>query len=399
METNFFNRIQLGRTTDKFSQKNKVTLVKGGRPFFDMLHGLINGARHSIHLQTYIFSSDQTGLALAEHLVMAARRGVQVYLMADGYASRALPKDFIQKLETAGIHFRYFEPLFRGSDFYFGRRLHHKVFVVDHQKALVSGSNIADRYNDLPGQPAWLDMGLLVEGDAVLELYDICIKIWERDRTKRNLLRKKLHDLFDYIAKENAVGVRVLQNDWVRRKLEIYFSYHKLFKEARNNITIVCSYFLPGLSLRNRLSKAVKRGVSVKVILASTSDVAFTKHAERYLYNWMFRNGIEIYEYQPTVLHAKVAVVDSRFLTVGSYNINDLSAQASVELNLLVRDAELATELEGEIDAVIKEKCVRIKEEDYSFNLLSLPQLWRFLCFHALRMMLALGTFYFKQDE
>lgn len=399
METNFFNRIQPGRTGDMFSQKNKVTLVKGGAPFFATLHRLIEEARHSLYLQTYIFSADGTGTALAEKLMDAARRGVSVYVMADGYASRALPAELIQKLESAGVHFRFFEPLLRGSDFYFGRRLHHKVFVVDHQKALVSGSNIADRYNDLPGQPAWFDMGLLVEGDAVLELYDICIKIWERDRTKRNLLRKKLLDLFDYIAKEDAVGVRVLQNDWVRRKLEIYFAYHKLFKEAKKDITIVCSYFLPGLSLRNRLSKAVKRGVSVKVVLASTSDVAFTKHAERYLYNWMFRNGIEVYEYQPTVLHAKVAVVDSRFLTVGSYNINDLSAQASVELNLLVRDTELAADLEEKIDAVIREKCVRIKEEDYNFGLLSLRQFWRFLCFHALRMILAIGTFYFKQEE
>ncbi|HEV7331773.1 MAG TPA: phospholipase D-like domain-containing protein [Flavisolibacter sp.] len=399
METNLFNRIQFGRATEKFSQKNKVTLVKGGASFFAKLHELVDGARHSIHLQTYIFSADQTGTALAERLMAAARRGVSVYMMADGYASRALPKEFIQKLESAGIHFRFFEPLFRGSDFYFGRRLHHKVFVADHQKALVSGSNIADRYNDLPGQPAWFDMALLVEGDSVLELYDICIKIWERDRTKRNLLRKKLHDLFDYIAKEDAVGVRVLQNDWVRRKLEIYFSYHKLFKEAKKSITIVCSYFLPGLSLRNRLSKAVKRGVAVKVILAGRSDVALTKQAERYLYNWMLRNGIEIYEYQPTVLHAKVAVVDGSFLTVGSYNINDLSAQASVELNLLVRDTELAAGLQGEIETVIKEKCVRIKKEDYSFTLFSLRQLWRFLCFHTLRMMLTLGTFYFKQEE
>jgi cardiolipin synthase A/B len=399
METKLFQILQKGRRDRRFSSQNIVRVVQCGAPFFNALKELIDNAEHTIHLQTYIFSNDTTGTQVAEALMQAARRGVAVYLMADGYASRSLPKAFIHKLEEAGVHFRYFEPVFRSRNFYFGRRLHHKVFVADNKYGLVSGSNIADRYNDLPNQPAWYDMALFVEGDAVVELYDICLKIWERDKAKRNVLRKKLVELFNYISKEDAVGVRVLQNDWVRRKLEIYFGYHKLFKESKRSITIVCSYFLPGLSLRNRLSNAVKRGVDVKVVLANTSDVAFTKHAERYLYNWMFRNGIQIYEYLPTVLHAKVAVVDDEFLTVGSYNINDLSAQASVELNLLVRDQELALEVHQEIDTIIAEKCLKLDPSDYAFRLYSFLQLWRFLCYHALRMMLAVGTFYFKQEE
>ena len=399
METNFLNRLSWGRAADRYSRKNIVALVKGGAPFFNKLEELIDRAEHSIHLQTYIFSADTTGQAVAERLMAAARRGVAVYLMADGYASRSLPKDFIQKLEAAGVHFRFFEPLFRGDDFYFGRRLHHKVVVVDARYALISGSNIADRYNDLPGQPAWFDVGLVIEGDSVLELYDICIKIWERDKTRRNVLRKKLLDIFNYIAAEEAVGVRVLQNDWVRRKLEIYFAYHKLFKQSKKSITIVCSYFLPGISLRKRLSTAVKRGVDVTVILANTSDVALTKHAERYLYKWMLRNGIKVYEYLPTVLHAKAAVVDDEFLMAGSYNINDLSAQASVELNMLVKDNELARKLKGEIDEIIATKCLQITASSDSLRLFTLRQLWQFLCFHALRFTLTLGTFYFKQEE
>ena len=400
METNFINRLQqLGRSTGSFSRKNLVSIVRSGEPFFTQLKRLIDEANHSIHFQTYIFSADSTGREVAARLMEAARRGVSVYLMADGYASRTLPKELIQQLKEAGVQFRFFEPLFRGPDFYFGRRLHHKMVVVDERYAVVSGSNIADRYNDLPGQPAWYDMALLVEGDAVLELYDICLKIWERDTTKKNLLRKKLHDLFNYISAEDAVGVRVLQNDWVRRKLEIYFAYHKLFKQAKKSITVVCSYFLPGLSLRNRLSKAVKRGVEVRVVLANTSDVALTKHAERYLYKWMLRNGIKVYEYLPSVLHAKMAVVDDEFLTVGSYNLNDLSAKASVELNLLVKDSELAQEMKAEIENVITHHCVAIDAKNFSLRLLSFRQLWQFLCYHTLRFFLTIGTFYFKQEE
>lgn len=400
METNFFNRLQqFGRSTGSFSRKNIVSIVRSGEPFFTQLKILLDNASHSIHFQTYIFSADNTGKEVAAWLMAAARRGVSVHLMADGYASRALPKELIQQFREAGVRFRFFEPLFRGPDFYFGRRLHHKVVVVDERYGIVSGSNIADRYNDLPGQPSWYDMALLVEGDAVLELYDICLKIWERDTSRKNLLRKKLHDIFNYISAEDAVGVRVLQNDWVRRKLEIYFSYHKLFKHAKKSITIVCSYFLPGLSLRNRLSKAVKRGVDVRVVLANTSDVALTKHAERYLYRWMLRNGIKVYEYLPSVLHAKMAVVDDEFLTVGSYNLNDLSAKASVELNLLVKDNELAKEMKDEIETVITNQCMPIDAKHFPLKLFSLRQLWQFFCYHALRFLLTIGTFYFKQEE
>lgn len=399
METGFLQLLQPRKEPIRFSSQNLASVVRSGEPYFSLLLELIRRAEHSIHLQVYIFSNDQTGTQVAEALAAAARRGVSVYLMADGYASGSLPAPFVKNLEDAGVHFRFFEPFFRSDHFYFGRRLHHKVAVFDNKYGLVSGSNIADRYNDLPGEPAWYDMGIFIEGDSVLELYDICIKIWERDKTKKNLLRKKLLDLFRYISKKDAVGIRILQNDWVRRKLEIYFGYHKLFKEARKSITIVCSYFLPGLSLRNRLSKAVRRGVDVKVVLSSTSDVALTKHAERYLYNWFFRNGIKVYEYQPTVLHAKYAVVDGEFLSIGSYNINDLSAQASVELNVLVRDRQLAAIVQGEADGIIREKCLEVDPKAYAFHLFSFRQLWRFLCYHALRMTLTLGTFYFQQEE
>ncbi|MDB5206870.1 MAG: phosphatidylserine/phosphatidylglycerophosphate/cardiolipin synthase family protein [Flavisolibacter sp.] len=382
-----------------FSNRNKARLVQGGTPFFETLQQLIANAKQSIHLQTYIFSNDATGMIVAEALMAAAKKGVVVYLMADGYASGDISKSLIQQLEAAGVRFRFFEPLFRSENFYFGRRLHHKVAVFDNRCALISGSNIADRYNDLPGQPAWFDMGILVEGDAALEIYDICVKIWEKDKGEKNLLKRKLADIFNYIAKEETVGVRVLQNDWVRHKQEIFYAYHKLFKESKKSITIVCSYFLPGLSLRNRLMKAVKRGVQVRVVLSSISDVAITKHAERWLYRWMLRNNITIYEYQPTILHAKLAVVDDDLLTIGSYNLNALSALASVEMNVLVKDAELAAELKADIDQMIQTKCLLIDKNNYKTNLFSLKHLWQAICYYAVAFLVTIGTFYYRREE
>ncbi|HEU4904200.1 MAG TPA: phospholipase D-like domain-containing protein, partial [Flavisolibacter sp.] len=110
-------------------------------------------------------------------------------------------------------------------------------------------------------------------------------------------------------------------------------------------------------------------------------------------------NGIKVYEYLPTVLHAKAAVVDDEFLMMGSYNINDLSAQASVELNMLVKDNELAQELKTSIETLITTKCVQINASSVSLRLFTLRQLWQFLCYHALRFTLTIGTFYFKQEE
>ncbi|MCZ2460319.1 MAG: phospholipase D-like domain-containing protein, partial [Chitinophagales bacterium] len=143
-----------------YTKNNKVQLIRGGKEYFDLLLKLIGMAKDTIHLQVYIFDDDETGKKVAEALKTAVQRKVQVYLMADGYASQVMSQKFIDELRAAGIHFRLFEPVFRSKYFYFGRRLHHKVFVVDTRYALVGGLNISDRYNDMPGQPAWLDFAL-----------------------------------------------------------------------------------------------------------------------------------------------------------------------------------------------------------------------------------------------
>src|SRR5690606_35735037 len=138
-----------------FSQNNSVRLVHSGREFFDLLEKLIDKATHSVHLHTYIFGDDETGHRVAEALKRAAGRKVAVFMLIDGYASRSLPAEFVQELKDAGISFRFFKPLFKSRSLYFGRRLHHKVIVIDGINALVGGINIADRYNDTAEGKAW----------------------------------------------------------------------------------------------------------------------------------------------------------------------------------------------------------------------------------------------------
>src|SRR5450755_259637 len=136
-----------------YSTPNRIKLVRGGKPYFDQILEMINQAREIIQLQVYIYDNDETG--------------EQVYLMADGYASQGLSKIFVRETEEAGIHFRFFEPLFRSRKSYFGRRLHHKVIITDNRYGMVGGVNISNHYNDRPDQQGWLDFALYMEGEVV----------------------------------------------------------------------------------------------------------------------------------------------------------------------------------------------------------------------------------------
>jgi cardiolipin synthase len=203
---------------------------------------------------------------------------------------------------------------------------------------------------------------------------------------------------------QNAVNrkgnclVRICRNDWVKGREEIWRSYYRLFKNARQSITIMCSYFLPGSIFRRQLKLAVRRGVKVKVILAGLSDVKLAKHAERYLYRWMLRNRIEIYEYQPAVLHAKMAVADERFFTIGSYNINDISAYASIELNLEIKSKEFVQRVSGELEEIILRDCMQI-DPHTKINIYSLRHMVQMISYFLIRIILKLSTFYFRKQE
>lgn len=379
-----------------YSNYNQVELVRGGRDYFDRLLAMINNAKHSIHLQTYIFDDDETGVSVASALSNAAKRGVQVYLLLDGYASQNLPEDFILDLKKAGVNFRWFEPVFRSRYFYFGRRMHHKLLVTDVNYSLVGGVNISNRYNDMPGTTAWLDWALYSKGEVSAELYNLCVEIWNKSgwgKKKKQVLKTEAS--FHMHGEECLVRVR--RNDWVRRKNQISRSYLEMFKKSTSHITIMSSYFLPGRNFRRNMAQAVKRGVKIKVITAGTSDIATAKHAERYLYRWMFKNNIELYEYMPNVLHGKLSTYDGKFVTVGSYNVNNISAYASIELNLDVQHQGFAEKVEAVLNTIIENDCVPITEQEFIKHNSFIKRVWQRICYEMIRLIFFLFTFYFRQ--
>ena len=158
---------------------NKVALVRGGKRYFDLLEHIINQAHTVIHLQMYIFNEDKTGGRIIDALLKAAERGIEIFVVLDGYASRNISKACIKNLKSAGIHFRWFNPIFKSRYFYFGRRLHHKVVVADAFTGLVGGINITDRYNDLENA-AWLYWSLHVQGEISLNLNKIFAYMWNK---------------------------------------------------------------------------------------------------------------------------------------------------------------------------------------------------------------------------
>jgi cardiolipin synthase A/B len=382
-----------------YSRQNKVQLVRGGKPYFDCLMQMIANAKDSIHLQTYIYMDDETGRQVADALKAAVNRKVTVHLLVDGYASKSLSRQFIEEVKKAGIQFRFFEPIFKNRNFYFGRRLHHKIVVVDSRYSLTGGVNITDRYNDMPDIPAWLDFALFTEGEVARELCKLCWQTWHGFPPRLNLTACEQQQAPWSFDQSETAEVAMRRNDWVRRRNEISGTYIEMFRSAKSHITILCSYFLPGRIIRRQMALAAKKGVSIRVITAGTSDVRTAKYAERYLYGWLLRNKIDLYEYQPRVLHGKIAVCDGQWMTTGSYNINDISAYASIELNLNVKDPKLAGETEKMLEEIMNKDCIHITTDEYARTHNLFKKLIEWLSYQFVRALLYLFTFYFKRKH
>ena len=383
------------KTTYTFN--NKPELIRGGKEYFSIMEEMIEKAQQSIQLQVYIFEQDSTGESIANKLIEASSRGVKVQMLLDGYASRALSTNFKNKLRASGIQLRLFEPILKGGNFYFGRRLHHKILVTDASTALVGGINISDKYNDIPGEPGWLDWAIKVEGDTAYELYKLCNLFYAKkpnDRIhvdRKNSTRLRKEDIH--------CPIRIRRNDWVMNRNQISASYMEMFKHAQKEIIIMSSYFIPSAFFKHNILKALKRGVKIKLILAGISDIGIAKYAERYLYRWAVRHGIEIYEYRHNILHGKVAISDSRIVTIGSYNINDISALASIELNLDVEDPVFASLVYNTFNSIIQNDCVRVLPLTVIRSFSAIERLAQWVSYETVRLLFTLFTFYFTKQK
>ena len=332
-------------------------LVYSGEDYFSRLERIILESKFEIHIQTYIFDFDATGQRVIEALKIAASKNVKIHILIDGFGSMLFPQDLINELKKEGIDIRIFSPLFSANSLYIGRRLHHKIVIADAKCALIGGINIAEKYLGNEKFAPWLDYAVEINDENIgKSLQELCREIFFR---KRIIRRKEIKSVQENT--ENII-INVLQNDWLKRKNEIFKTYINKISSAQKEIVIVSSYFFPGKKLIATLNKASKNNVTIKLILSGISDVPMARRASCHLYSKLLSNNIEIYEWKKSVLHGKTAVIDSKWTTIGSFNLNNLSSFASIEMNVAIDSERFAKDYLMHLHNIIAQ-CERITPE------------------------------------
>ena len=371
-----------------YKSGHSVELLQSGESFFASCEKAINDAQHYIHFQTYIVDDDETGQRITDALIRAAQRGVRVYFLLDAFGGSSYSKHLIKRIEDAGVLFRKFSPAFISKGFQLSLRLHHKVLMVDGETVIIGGMNFADRYRGAPGLKEWLDFAAVVRGPECNQILGILKRLWNK---KFTLKRERSHEVIHKtpVYPEN-VRLRVSQNNWYRNKIEILKSYRSVIKHSHNRMIIFASYFLPGRNERKLLRNAGRRGVDIKVVLSAVSDAPMFKRATNFLYDFILRNKIKIYEYQPSNLHAKVATVDGKWSTIGSYNLNHLSDYGSIEMNVDILDNRFTEHFEKILLEIIEKDCKQVTFEDYMSRRTWLSKTSDWISYQTIRLLMRL---------
>ncbi|UUX96866.1 cardiolipin synthase ClsB [Aquabacterium sp. J223] len=355
---------------------NHVRLLAGGDELFPAMHAAIAAARREVWLVTYIFHHDEAAQAMAQALREAAGRGVRVGVVVDGFGSRGSLAQLQRWWAGSSVSLAVFRPLDRWwavlqpGQF---RRLHHKLCVVDDEVAFVGGINILDDRVDVRHGRAdapRLDYAVRLAGPVVLPVAHTARALWSRaalghdwrgelaalvgsaepvkgaGRLMRSLrIAPPVEVLLPGVRDGSPVRAAFVVRDNLRHRGAIEHSQLEAFRHARHSIDLVTPYFYPGQRFRRALRQAARRGVRVRLLLQGKLDYRIAGLAATVLYDELLRQGVEIYEYTPAWLHAKAAVVDGRWVTVGSSNIDPLSLLLNLEANVAVDDAGFADEL------------------------------------------------------
>lgn len=335
---------------------NRLTLLENGADYFPALIAAINAARHEIHLESYIFVADSAGTAIAEALMRAARRGVEARVLLDGFGSRGFAGDGLNALRAAGVAVFFFRPErgFMPLRRRRLRRMHRKLAVIDACIGFVGGINLIDDLHGNKLAAPRQDYAVRIEGPLVADMHSAARQLWQRVLWSRIGLRRS-EDVW-LKAEAGHFGTQraaFLTRNSVRRRRVIEAAYLRAIRRARQEILIANAYFLPGLRFRHALIAAARRGVRVRLIVQGHSDHPLYHLAARALYRHFLENGVELYEYHATELHAKVAVIDDNWATVGSSNIDPFSLLLSREANVVVYDRSFSRQLRASLESAM----------------------------------------------
>jgi cardiolipin synthase len=341
----------------RFTGGNRVTLLRNGTEFFPALEEAIDSAQREVHLETYIFADDASGNRIAAALSRAARRGVLVHVLVDGWGARSfLTEGLIAIFREAGVEFAYYRPevsplTYRSHRL---RRLHRKLAQVDRRIAFIGGINVIDDMNTPDHKPPRIDFAVAVEGPIVGQVVQTMRRVWAIVQLVS--FRRHVGPLFPEAVLPSPAGhqtAKFVIRDNLRHRKDIEKAYLAAIRVARHDILIANAYFLPGVRFRHALVAAAQRGVRVRLLLQGRVEYRILHYASRALYGQMLSAGIEIVEYRKSFMHAKVAAVDERWATVGSCNLDPISFLLAREANVFVRDQGFAQELRAALEELI----------------------------------------------
>lgn len=348
---------------------NRVSLLHDGAQCFPAMLEAIASAQEELLVEMYWFGSDRTGWRFAEALMDKARRGVPVYVIYDAVGSYDADRAVFDAMRAAGCRVHEFHPIapWRHRFKWTGvqHRDHRKIVVVDGRVGFTGGLNFADEWAspDEGGQGFRDDM-IRVEGPAALQMRELFWRAIPSDDPPEGAARPRA--VAEGPPAPGDSDVLVIANDFRHERRAIRQVYLAAIAHARRHIVIANSYFIPDRKVRRALRKAVERGVRVRVLVPGQNDVAAVQYASRALYSRLLKNGIEIYEWGDTVLHSKSAAIDDRWSTVGTYNLDYRSWRMNLEVNVVVKDADVAVALRHKLEEdIARSRRVWLREWRY----------------------------------
>jgi cardiolipin synthase len=356
-----------------------ITLLEGSREFFPALIQAMDEARHEIHLETYIFDFHGAAVDVALALERAALRGVPTCVVVDGVGTPHVPSAWQQRLAQAGVQWQTFEPvaplgLLVPSRW---RRLHRKLCVVDGEVAFCGGINVLDDFFDRDDKATLieprLDFAVRLKGPLVADVRHTMRQLWWRTQALRDWRESKLSAAVDALKEVASDRQRPTTGRWrlvlrdnLRHRTRIERHYLHALGRARNEVWIANAYFYPGARLRRALLAAAQRGVRITILVQGHYDHVVPYRAARHLYGPLLAAGVCIHEYHASFMHAKVAVIDAQWVTVGSSNLDPLSLLLAREANVVARDPELARVLKLRLAQVVQEGARQVQALDHA---------------------------------
>jgi cardiolipin synthase len=375
---------------------NHITLLQNGKEYFPAMEAALDRAMYEIYLESYIFENDNTGKRIAGALRRAALRGVKTHMLIDGFGSNGFPKTMIDYLEAAGVMVLKFRP--KISPWTLRRRrlrrLHRKIVIVDLKVAFVGGINVVDD-SDISGQQSVrYDYAVRVEGPLVAEINRSARRVWSRvawTRWRSGLVRGKERHVPSINPKGNMHAAFLLRDN-IRHRRDIENAYLQAMDQAQFEIILASAYFFPRLNFRRVLLAASGRGVRVVLLLQGKMDHPLLHYASHALYGNFLDAGIEIYEYRKSLLHAKVAVIDEHWATVGSSNLDPFSLLLSLEANVIVDDGSFAKKLKYSLERAVKMGAVRVYEKNFRARSTRM-RLTSWFCYGLVRFLIGIAGY------